>query len=129
MTTTIKSAAIGLLTLLAVTTGFTATAGNETPGSELKIAGKLNNQPVFQLNLNNKENSKFAIVVKDDAGEVLFQEVVSGINISRKFQLNNDELAGVNIKFEVIDLKNYTSTIFKVNNDLKNISEAETVKN
>ena len=51
MKKTMKSAAIGLFTLLAVTTGFTASAGDTTTGgAELKIAGQLNNQPVFQLN-------------------------------------------------------------------------------
>lgn len=115
MKTTMKSTAIGLLTLLAVTTGFTASASSET-GAELKKTGKINEQPVFQLDLNNKVNAKFAIVIKDATGEILFQEIVSGVSISRKFQLNTEDLLNTDLRFEVIDLKNLTSSVFNVKN-------------
>ncbi|MEQ1797814.1 MAG: hypothetical protein ABL872_07670, partial [Lacibacter sp.] len=95
MKKTIKNAAIGLFTLLAVTTGFTASAGDVTTGgAELKIAGQLNNQPVFQLSLNNTANQRFIIVVKDEFGTVLHEEIVYGTNIKRRFQFNK-ELEGV----------------------------------
>ncbi len=116
MKTTMKSAAIGLMTLLAVTTGFTASATNETPAAELKVTGNLNNQPLFQLSLNNKENSRYAIIIKDELGEVLFEERVSGVNITRKFQMNADELAGVNVNIEIINLANSTSSVFSIKN-------------
>lgn len=117
MKTTIKSAAIGLLTLLAVTTGFTASAANETPTAELKVTGNVNNQPLFQLNLNNKENNRYAIIIKDELGEVLFEERVSGVNITRKFQMNADELTGVNVNIEIINLANSTSSVFSIKNN------------
>lgn len=117
MKTTIKSAAIGLLTLLAVTTGFTASAADENPKAELKVTGQLNDQPLFQLNLNNKENNRYAIIIKDDLGEVLFEERVSGVNIIRKFQMNADELTGVNVNIEIINLANSTSSVFSIKNN------------
>jgi len=128
MNTTMKSAAIGLLTLLAVTTGFTASASIEK-GAELKAAGKMNDQPVYQLDLNNTVNAKFAIVIKDADGETLFQEVVSGVNISRKFQLNKEDLMYSDLRFEVIDLKTLTSSVFKVKNSSTDITSTEIVKN
>ncbi len=117
MKTTIKSAAIGLLTLLAVTTGFTASAANEIPTAELKVTGNVNNQPLFQLNLNNKENNRYAIIIKDEMGEVLFEERVSGVNITRKFQMNADELTGINVNIEIINLANSTSSVFSIKNN------------
>jgi hypothetical protein len=130
MKTTVKNAVIGLFTLTAITLGFNAKAGNETPGAELISAGNLNNQPVFQLNINNKANAKYAIVIKDETGDVIYQEVVSGVNITRKFQLNAEDFTGADVRFEIIDLKNSTvSGAFNVKNNLHIVNETEVAKN
>lgn len=128
MKQTMKNAAIGLFTLLAVTTGFTASAGDTTQGAELKIAGQLNNHPVFQLKLNNTTNQRFLIVVKDEYGVVLHEEIAYGTNISRSYQFNND-LDGVDVRFEVKDVKKSETAVFNVKNSTKTISETSIVKN
>jgi hypothetical protein len=129
MKTTVKSAVIALVALFTLTTGFTATAGEAVTGAELISVGKLNNQPVFQLNLHNKVNGKYAVVVKDQFGEVLYQEVLTGVNISRNFQLNTEELSGVDVRFEVVDLKGTSaSTVFNVKNNMRIITETEITK-
>lgn len=125
MKKTMKSAAMGLLTLVASVTAFTASAGD----AELKAAGKINNQPVFQLDLNNPVNSKFMIIVKDEFGVTLYQEVVTGVQISRKFQLNTDELGGVGINFEIIDVKNDKTSVFQIQNSTRILNETYIVKN
>lgn len=130
MKTTVKSAAFGLMILFAtVATSFNANAAEVITGAELISVGKLNNQPVFQLNLNNKVNGKYAVVVKDQFGEILHQEIVTGVNISRRFQLNTEELGNVDVHFEIIDLKaSTTSTVFKVKNNMRVITETEITK-
>lgn len=127
MNKAMKNAAMGLLTLLAVSTGFTASASVDK-GAELKAAGKMNDQPVYQLDLNNTANAKFAIVIKDAAGEILFQEVVAGVNISRKFQLNKEDLMYTDLRFEVIDLKTLASSVFKIVNSTTEVTSTEIVK-
>ena len=128
MKKTMKNAAIGLFTLLAVTTGFTASAGDTTTGgAELKIAGQLNNQPVFQLNLNNTANQRFIIIVKDEYGTVLHEEIVYGTNITRKFQFNR-ELEGIDVRFEIRDVKSSKTEVFNVKNSTKVVSESAIVK-
>ena len=128
MKKTIKNAAIGLFTLLAVTTGFTASAGDTTTGgAELKIAGQLNNQPEFQLNLNNTANQRFIIIVKDEYGTVLHEEIVYGTNITRKFQFNK-ELEGIDVRFEIRDVKGSKTEVFNVKNSSKVVSESAIVK-
>lgn len=129
MKKTMKNAAIGLFTLLAVTTGFTASAGDTTTGGvELKIAGQLNNQPVFQLSLNNTANQRFIIVVKDEFGTVLHEEIVYGTNITRKFQFNK-ELDGVDVRFEIRDVKSSKTEVFNVKNSSTIVTESAIVKN
>jgi len=127
MKQTMKNAAIGLFTLLAVTTGFTASAGDTTEAAELKIAGQLNNQPVFQLDLNNATTQRFIIVVKDEYGTVLHEEIVYGTNISRKFQLNS-ELQGIDVRFEIRNVRSSKTAVFNVKNNTKVIAEASIVK-
>ncbi len=129
MKTTVKNAVLGLMTVLIVATGFTATAGEVVTGAELISVGKLNNQPVFQLNLHNKVNGKYAVVVKDQFGEVLYQEILTGVNISRNFQLDTDELGGVDVRFEIVDMKgSSSSTVFNVKNNMRIVTETEIVK-
>lgn len=131
MKKTMKNAAIGLFTLLAVTTGFTAFAANVnelTPAAELKMIGRSQNQPIFQLSLNNKEAEKFVIVVKDEFGLILHQETISGVNITRKYQLNTEELEGVDVTFEVIGTKSTQSTVFSIKNNTRVINETAIVK-
>lgn len=132
MKQTMKNAVIGLFTILAVTTGFTAFAnGNNdsTPAAELKLIGRADNQPVFQLNLNNKENEKFVVVVKDEYGVILHQEVISGVNLIRKYQLNTEELDGVGVIFEVISSKTSKMAVFNIKNNTRVINETAIVKN
>lgn len=130
MKKTMKNAAIGLFTVLALTTGFTALAGDTTTiAAELKAAGKLNNQPVFQLDLNNKATGKFLIVIKDEFGVTLHQEVVSGVNISRKYQLNTDELFDVDVRIEIVDVKTATTAVFNIVNSTRVVNETAIVKN
>ncbi len=128
MKQTMKNAAIGLVTLLAVTTGFTASATDKTAGAELKIAGQLNNQPVFQLNLNNQVNNKFVIRIKDEFGTLLHEETVSGVNISRNFQFDSEELDGITIRIEILDVKNSTTAVFNVKNNTRVVAETSIVK-
>jgi len=131
MKKTMKNAAIGLLTLLAVTTGFTAFATNVnelTPAAELKMIGRSQNQPIFQLSLNNKEAEKFVIIVKDEFGVILHQETISGVNITRKYQLNTEELEGVDVTFEVFSAKSTQSTVFSIKNNTRVVTETAIVK-
>ena len=131
MKKTIKNAAIGLLTLLAVTTGFTAFASTSTevtPIAELKMIGRIDNQPLFQLSLNNKVAEKFVVVVKDEFGAILHQETVSGVNIKRKYQLNTEELGTVGLKFEIISKGNTKPVVFTVQNSSRISEEMLIVK-
>jgi hypothetical protein len=127
MKKTMKKAAIGLFTILTLATGFTSYAGEQKEGAELKIAGQVNNQPVFQLDLNNDLKQRFVIVIKDEFGAILHEEYVSGANISRKFRFT-DELDGINLRFEVRDVKNSKTVVFDVKNSQKTVSETAIVK-
>ena len=68
------------------------------------------------------------IVVKDEYGLILHQETISGVNITRKYQLNTEELEGVDVTFEVIGTKSTQSTVFSIKNNTRVVSETAIVK-
>ena len=81
----------------------------------------------YQLNLNNTANQRFIIVVKDEFGTVLHEEIVYGTNITRKFQFNK-ELEGIDVRFEIRDMKGSKTEVFNVKNSSKVVSESAIVK-
>jgi hypothetical protein len=85
--------------------------GNE-PQAVVKFVGYKNAQPVYCLSINNPENDKLTITVKDQDGVVLHEENVTGNYISKNFLLNRDDLGNNTIFFEVS--KNAEPVITKV---------------
>ncbi len=132
MRTTMKNAVIGLFTLLTVATGINANATtvvtDAAPAAELKMIGRLDNQPVFQLSLNNTSSERFLVIVKDEFGAILYQENISGVNIKRKYQLNTEELGYVGITIEVTSTKDAKPAVFTIENSTRVIAETLIVK-
>ncbi len=132
MRTTMKNAVIGLFILLTVATGINANATtvvtDAAPAAELKMIGRLDNQPVFQLSLNNASSERFLVIVKDEFGAILYQENVSGVNIKRKYQLNTEELGYVGITIEVTSTKDAKPAVFTIENSTRVVAETLIVK-
>ncbi len=84
-----KMIAVALLAICTIGTSAKAVAGtNPNEPIELKYMGKTENQPVFQLNLNNPEASEYLISIKDESGNELYSEKVKGANITRNYRLD-----------------------------------------
>lgn len=96
--------------------------GVDTFAVKLKHIGNIETQPVFQLNITNVELDDYLITISDEEGIVLYDDRVKGSNISRKFQLNTDEIEG-NITFEVRSRRNKKIEVFKVNSRLRYVQE------
>lgn len=82
---------------------------------ELKFIGNIENQPVFQLNFSNAEESEFTIVVRDENHNILYRDVVKGAKINRKFLLNMEDLGDTAIQFEITGKKTGKSVVYEVN--------------
>jgi hypothetical protein len=94
-------------------------AGDSTdPQAVVKFVGYKNSQPVYSLNINNPTGEKLIIKVKDLDGEVLYQEHVSGVNISKNFRLNKDEIIGGTVSFEVSRVADPVIANIKIQGDL-----------
>jgi hypothetical protein len=93
----------------------TGTPGKAENPAELKYIGTVDNQPLFQLSLNNTESDEFAITIRNKDNEVLYKERIKGENISRKYQLNIEDFDSTGVTFEVISKKTKSRIAYKVN--------------
>ena len=131
MKTTVKNTVIGLFTFVAIITvnfANATTTEEVTPAAELKLITHIDAQPVFQLSLNNKQNEKFSVVVKDEFGTVVYQETLSGVNIKRKYQLNTEELGTVGLTFEIVGMNDTKPVVFSIQNSSRITEETLIVK-
>src|SRR5450432_1591940 len=84
---TTRMITMGLFTLCTMGLSQATFAGLKTDDPmELKFIGKVNNHPVFQLNLNNNEAGEYFISIKDENLNRLYAEKVKAneANFSRK---------------------------------------------
>lgn len=111
-----KLAAIAFVMILTLASSASFAITKEVSSVEFKYIGSTNNQPVFQLNLNNKDEDEFIINLKTATGEVLYSEKISGKQIERKYRLNTDEIDGnTGIHVEVISKNNSNKVVYAVN--------------
>ena len=128
MTKAMRNYGILAITLIAFTLSFsTVTLANEEGPkktvSELKYVGKLENQPVFQLDLNNTEEEEFSVTFRDEYGNILFSEKFTGVNITKKFLLNNDELSDAHLNVVVKARKRNTTDVYIINRNTSYVEE------
>lgn len=90
---------------------------------EFKYVGTTNDQPVFQLNLNNNELAEFVVTLKDHSGNVLYTETVSGKQISRRYRLDTDEIDANDIKVEVSNRKDNSKTVYTINRNRRVVED------
>jgi hypothetical protein len=109
---------------------FVANAANKTnPGDsavpvEIKYAGMISNQPVFQLSFSGSPlQNEFTIVVQDELGVTLYREKTKGEQFTRTFQLNTDELGDQNLRFEIYCTKTKRSVSYEVNRNTRYVQD------
>ncbi|MBS4065481.1 MAG: hypothetical protein KGZ74_13020 [Chitinophagaceae bacterium] len=122
MKTTIKSAALGLVALVTVNLA-SATSTPYNNAAELKLVGRQNNQPVYQLNINNSTAQEVIVIVKDVQGEVLYYEVLKGTNLSRNFLLNVEASQEADLRVEVINRNSKSKSVLEFADSTSGLSK------
>jgi hypothetical protein len=115
--------AVTALFFFAATGMYTAGFSNPTT-DKAKVAGQTemaveyigncNNLPVFQLNLFNKNDDVYVVVIKDLNDEVLYTETVSGKSFSRKYAFDVAATALNNISIVITGRKTNQSEVYKI---------------
>lgn len=118
---TTKMITMGLFTLCIMGLSHATFAGvkNESP-IEFKFIGKFNNNPVFQLNLNNDGTEVYFITIKDANNSVMYSEKVKAtdVNFTRKYRLDIDDADlsdyGFGVKVEVTSAKTHKTQVYRI---------------
>jgi hypothetical protein len=90
-------------------------SGKITP-YELKYVGKVHEQPIFQLNIENTQNEDLYLSLEDEVGNILYTEKFSEKNFSKKFQFDLSQSTTTKIKMTVSTKSSRQSQVFEINN-------------
>jgi len=117
---------------LVVALSFTATVSwafdgtKDTPVVSLKYVGLIQNQPTFQLDLNSVEETDFYVSIKDQYGQVIYNEKIKAKNFTRNYRLNTSVDDAI-LKVEVRE-GNKKPEVFTINRNTRYYEETSISK-
>jgi hypothetical protein len=82
---------------------------------EFTLVGRVNQSPQFQFKANNTEVGEYQVKVKDADGNILFSEILKGVNVWRNYRIDLTEADltdAFKVRFEVTNLKTKDSYIY-----------------
>jgi len=126
-----RSMVMVLFVAFSVTLSVSAIANGGThdkTATELKFIGNVDDQPLFQLNLNNSEEEVYTITISDVYGNLLYSDRIKGVNISRKFKLNIDEMGDETLRVKVRSQKSNKSEVYEIKRSSRVVEEATVSK-
>ena len=102
-------AAIGM----AFTNPVVAKAKTDPPVIEIKYLGVRENNPVFEIIMNNSRADSFIITIWDEQGTLLFSEKLNGKNMSRTYRIDTEEeIPEGGLRFEVRSVNSKKTEIY-----------------
>ncbi|MHA4847791.1 hypothetical protein ACX0G7_26730 [Flavitalea antarctica] len=123
MKRTLVTFALSLFFVLSLNLTASATDEKKPSSIEVKMISAVDEAPVFQLDLNNKEVEEFYVTIKDNLGNTLYADKIKGSNISKKFKLNPEGMIDETIRIEVKSKKTNKSEVYTINRSSKYVSE------
>ena len=124
-----KLAIVALAFTLAFTTPSMANDGAKGDHkTELKFIGNLENQPVFELNLENKEEDEYTVIFRDEYGNVLYIDKFKGAGLNKKFMLKSEDFGDSVLNVTVKSKKNNTTEVYSINRSHSYVEETQVNK-
>jgi hypothetical protein len=108
---------------LFIATANTTNAMNSNPEEPIiRHLGKTNDSNYFQVKYNNESGDKFAVIIKEKFGAVLFQEVYTAQNFDKKFRLPKNDDQG-SLVFIIKNLKDNKVESYEINTNTRIVEE------
>ena len=125
--------AITIIALIALTLGFsTVTLANDEGKTknitELKFIGNMQNQPVFQLDLNTSDEDEITVTFRDEAGNILYTDKFKGGSVTKKFLLKSEEFGDAALNVTVKSKKGNTTEVYSINRSHSYVEETQVNK-
>jgi hypothetical protein len=100
-----------------------ANAQDKPAGVAITYVGTVDNQPIFQIEFENKNEDVFNISIKDDAGNVLYGEKFKDKKFSKKFKYQDAGIDDVKLTFTLTSEKEKQSQSFEINTNTRVIQD------
>ena len=124
-----KLAIVALAFTLAFTTPTMANDGEKGDHkTELKFIGNMENQPVFELNLANKEEDEYTVIFRDQNGNILYNDKFKGAGLTKKFLLKSDEFGDEVLNVIVKSKLGNTTEVYTINRSHSYVEETQVNK-
>jgi hypothetical protein len=110
-----KATIIALMAVIgmAFTNPVVAKAKTDPPGTEIKYLGIRENNPVFEIIMNNSQTDTFIITIWNEEGTLLFSEKLNGKNMSRRYRIDTEEeIPEGGLRFEVRSVNGKKTEIY-----------------
>ncbi|THU38004.1 hypothetical protein FAM09_15060 [Niastella caeni] len=102
--------------------------GKNDHKSELKFIGNMENQPVFELSLNNSEEDEYTVIFRDELGNVLYSDKFKGAGITKKFLLKSEEFGDAALNVVVKSKNRNTTEVYSINRSHSYVEETQVNK-
>ncbi len=84
---------------------------------EVTYLGQINNQPIFQMNIDNAFEDVLYVTLRDEEGNVLYGETFTDKKISKKFQFHNQgEAKDLNVTVNLSTKSNRIVQTYRISN-------------
>lgn len=89
---------------------------NETPkpAAAIKYLGNNNDQLLFQVDFENKEEESFTLIIKDEEGNTLFNGRFRDKSFTKKFMFDRSEMGASRLEFTIGTGKGKQTQVFQV---------------
>ena len=116
--------AVAFLTIFSVTAKATDSVRiNPAVPAELKYAGMLKENPVFELSVDGEQADDYVISIADANGTRLYTEKIKADKFTKRFLLNSEELGEEKLYFTVYSRKTNQSSVYEISSITRYISE------
>jgi hypothetical protein len=94
-----------------------------TTAVEIKYIGTVNNQPVFQIEFDNRNKENYNVSIKDEDGNTLYFERFKDEKFSKKFQFERTGIDDMKLTFTLKSEKEKQSQSYEVNTSVRVIQD------
>lgn len=119
MKNAIKNFSTSVIAILIVLASATTASANkekdkEASAIEFRYIGKLEQHPVYQLNINNAENDEYSISFSDQSGNILYSNNTKSGPFSQRFMINVDEVGSEILTVTITSRKTNKSEVYTI---------------
>ena len=94
----------------------------------IQYVGNVDNQPVFQIEFENKEQKPVQVSIKDEDGNTLYFEKIKDKKFSRKFKFERLDAEDMKLTFTLTTEKEKHVQVFEVNTSVRTVQDVVVTK-